>query len=218
MIGSIEIFNAAIMLLPLYVLGTKKLNFLIYPTLAAPIPFILNEALNLHWFDFVASRRLIIAYGLIGVVFIFTMIYRYRWNYTQALPVATILVMAGSYYWEIPYLIRNAFLLGFEWDWILHVGGIVPFIALFYLLGTEPRMYTSYKIMFATVGVALSVLLMVVMPVPPGPMPESVWDSYPYLLNRVVDTSILFIVFNTSTPPTKGVLYHDGSSKTERRS
>jgi len=206
---SIDIMSIFIVSLPLYFVGTKRLNLLIYPTLVAPIPFIIAEIFNLSVINTISSHQLIIAYGLLGVTMIFLLMNKYGWNYTQALPMSVLIVMAGSFYWEIPYLIRNAFLVGFEWDWILHISRIFTLIAPFYLIGTDKLMYNSYKLMYFVAGLLISVIFMVAIPVAPGTGGEAIWDSLPYLLNRVVCTGILFVILNTRVPPKRGIIFKD---------
>ena len=206
--GSSEVFSFAIMLIPLYFLSTKKLNFMLYPTLAAPILIFINEAFNLPFLDFTASHKLILAYSAIGA-FMILMMMRSNWNFTQALPIATLLVFAGSFYWEIPYLITNAFISGFEWDWILHISGIVPFIALYYLVGIEPTDNTKTTLVLFSLGFYVSIIIMIMFYVPFKTGNEAIWDAPIYLANRLICTYLLFRIYNTVTPPRKGIIYKD---------
>lgn len=206
--NAVDVMSIFIVSLPFYFLNTKKLNFLLIPTLIAPMPLLMAQIFGQHTFDLLlSSQRLILMYGLVGVTMIYLLMRKYNWDYAQALPVSVLIVMAGSFYWEIPYLVRNAILVGFEWDWILHVSMIAALFAPFLLIGTDKKMYTSYKIMYFVAGLAISMFYIVVLPVAPGVGGEEIWDSLPYLLNRAVCTGILFVILNVRVPPKVGVIF-----------
>lgn len=190
--------------MPLYFVGTKKLNFLVYPITAFPV--VLGAAFYFHLLDFIPSQHLIMAYTLIGTIFIYTLVVRRKWDITQAIPITMILVMAGSLYWEIPYHIRNAFLVGFEWDWILHASSLISVFALLFFIGLSPASSTRNKLLLLTLGFAVSIVMIIYYPVPPKVGSEDIWDSPQYLLNRIIDTAILFSIFNTVQRPVRGII------------
>jgi hypothetical protein len=200
-----ELYNIVLVCaLPFYFINTKKLNFLVYPILVSPIIYVLAIYFNL--LDFIGSQRLIFAYMLVGAIFVYTLVKLRSWDLTQAVPITMILIMAGGLYWEIPYLIRNAFLSGFEWDWILHISRLASIAALVFFIGFSPASSFKNKILLLSLGFALSIVIMSYYPVPPHTPGEDVWDTPIYLLNRIVDTGILFSIFNTVKRPVRGIL------------
>ena len=128
-----------------------------------------------------------------GFLLIFSLCAFWRWEFPRAVVASSLLVFAGSFYWELPLIIRNAFLVGFEWDWLVHIIGIIPLLFIRDYVGWK---LTRRNLALIGAGLLISVIIMVAFPIAPGTGTGVEWNSAPYLFNRVACTLILFNAMN----------------------
>lgn len=136
--------------------------------------------------------RLMLLYSILGCVFTWYLMDTKKWHLPQALSISALAVFIGSFYWETPYLIRNAILTGFEWDWLLHI--MVVFL-VWYIRDSVGWCPDRRKLVYLTsIGLVISMIVMIIDPIPPGATAN--WNAPHYLLNRAVCSIIIFILIN----------------------
>ena len=163
---------------------------LILGTVLELIP-ITNYYINIYF----PSHRLLFMYSALGTVY--TAYYmKYRgWNYPQAISISFLAIFVGSFYWEVPYNIRNMFITGFEYDWLLHLLFIFPIWYLNITVGWR-KISNTRKIILVITGLLISLLFMLNYPVAPNTEAAAVWDSPYYLINRIICTTMFFYLIN----------------------
>lgn len=120
----------------------------------------------------------------------FTRIY-YNYNLTRALSVSAMSCLLASYYWEVPWLIRNAVIVGFETDWFLHLFGGFFVWFLYKNVGFKNSWKTGLALIFA---LGLSAYYMFYSQIPPFVTDALVWNSKEFIFIRLV--SIISIYFS----------------------
>jgi len=113
-------------------------------------------------------RRLLIFYGYMVSILTYTLTKFYGKNLVWAFSVSGITCLVSSYLWELPWLLRNAFVTGPEPDWVLHFMGLffvwyvasnIGFkkdrdskivIVLFLIVSTLFMIYTGYGVGYAS--------------------------------------------------------------------
>lgn len=146
------------------------------------------------------SHALLVTYCVLGTAFTWFLMKRKGWNYPQAISIAFLAVFIGSFYWEIPYLVRNAFITGFEWDWLLHILFVFPIWYINKTIGWGGISKTKMLTLIIT-GLIISILFMLNNPIEHGSTETIIWDSWYYLLNRVIGTTLIFSLMNKDTVP-----------------
>ena len=148
-----------------------------------------------------ASAKLVFLYSMFGCVFSWYLMNVKEWHLPQALSISALVANIGSYYWEVPYLIRNAILVGFEWDWFLH--GMVIFLIWFIKdnVGWCPN--RRRLICLTGIGLLISTAIMILDPIAPGVSAPMKWNAPHYLFNRVVCSIIVFMLINKDSIETK---------------
>ena len=173
--------------MPLWFVKTRRFDRFLTPLLAVGYGII--------WFLLMNSGAdalvLIMFYYVMGSVL--ALFFMKGLNLFRALSASFMIVFAGSFYWEIPYLVRNAALVGFEWDWIVHVIGIIPILFIRDYIGWN---LTRRNVALLGVGVLISLCAMWIMPIAPGTGTGAEWNSPLYLFNRLACTLILFNAMN----------------------
>ncbi len=177
---------------------TDKLDRLFRPFMICLFMIIaaieLVPSLNTLVYDIFASAKLVFLYSVLGGVFTWYLMDVREWHFPQALSISALVVHIGSYYWEVPYIIRNAILIGFEWDWVLHA--MVIFL-VWYIKDSVGWCPDRRRIIYLTsIGLIISTIIMILAPVPPGVSAAERWNAPHYLLNRVICTTIIFILIN----------------------
>jgi len=158
----------------------------------AAIEFI--PSLNTLVYNMFASAKLVFLYSLLGCVFTWYLMNVKEWHLPQALSISALVVNIGSYYWEAPYIIRNAILVGFEWDWFLHV--MVIFL-VWYVRNSVGWTPNKRKLVYLTsIGLIISTVIMIIDPIPLGVIVATKWNAPLYLLNRTVCSTIIFVLIN----------------------
>lgn len=142
---------------------------------------------------------LMVFYTTIGLVFTHILMFRYKWHLPQAMSMSALIVFIGSFYWESPYLIRNAFLLGPELDWVLHITGLMFFWYIKDTVGWKKDPITLVLVVF---GFFMATVFMKFGPLP-SPDPTKayiVWNSPYYLSDRLICTVIAFFAIKKKVP------------------
>lgn len=177
---------------------TKKLDKLFVPSGISI--FILMVAAKLFppltavIFSISESAILLALYITLGYIFTWYLMYIKKWHLPQSLSISALATFIGSFYWEAAYIVRNAILIGFEWDWFLH---ILVFFYVWYIKDSVGWCPDKKKfIALICTGHIVSILFMVFNPVAPGMVAPEMWNSPYYLLNRVICTTIIFILIN----------------------
>ncbi len=143
--------------------------------------YVKTDAMNLIWFYFLLGYALYYKLEKLG------------WSFFRAISASFMIVFAGSFYWEIPYLVRNAVLVGFEWDWLVHLIGVIPFLFIRDYIGWN---LTRRNVALLGMGILISLAAMWIMPIAPGTGTGAEWNSPLYLFNRLACTLILFNAMN----------------------
>jgi len=154
----------------------------------------LTPSLNALVYGVLVSAGLMFVYSILGCIFTWYLMDTKGWHLPQALSISALAGFIGSFYWEAPYIIRNAILVGFEWDWLLHI--MVVFL-VWYIKDSVGWCPDRRRLIYLTsIGLIISTVIMILDPIPPGvPLPAR-WNSFHYLLNRVVCTIIIFMLIN----------------------
>jgi len=183
----------------LYRVRRPTLNWLFQWQVYATISVVVMEILpQTHWVvvELFPSHRLLLTYTLLITAFTAYLVYGKGWNYLQAVSISALVAFVGSYYWEAPYLIRNAFITGPQWDWGLHVLVVFPLWFLTVTTGWTRAFGNLGRWVIFLVGLAVATLFLLGNPVPYGVISAEVWDSPYYLVDRVICTSIAFLLVN----------------------
>ncbi len=174
----------------------------------------LIPSLNTPVYSAFASIKLMFLYSIIGGVFTWYLMDVKKWHLLQALSISALVANIGSFYWEAPYIIRNAILVGFEWDWFLH--GMVIFL-VWYIKDNVGWCSDRRRLIYLTgLGLLISTAIMILDPIAPGVIAPLKWNSFHYLFNRVVCSTIIFILINKDRVETKEEI--DNPGRNEERS
>jgi hypothetical protein len=172
---------------------------LIIPILAIVVIGITNIIdPSILWF--VTNQRLIVSYSSVGLIFAWHLMNNKGWPFPQALSFSALCVFAASFYWEIPWLVRNAWVHGFEPDWALHILVIFPYWYLKNAVGWNRNYDTMGLVAIFCIGIVISTVFLYAKPIPPTGLVGNAWqfwDSPHYLANRVICTWLTFLLFNT---------------------
>ncbi len=138
------------------------------------------------------TAKLLFLYGTLGCMFGWYLVRVKEWHLPQALSISALAVFIGSYYWEAPYIIRNAILVGFEWDWFLHA--MVIFL-VWYVRDSVGWCPDKRRLIYlVSIGLIVSMIVMIIDPIPPRAGIATKWNAPHYLLNRVVCSTIIFML------------------------
>lgn len=189
-------YFTAIWLQPLFWMGVYDRNYsssrrmtwrpLLVGALSTALGVIIFNGVLSGIYDFVV---LALFYASIGLFLGFLLSFKYHWSFFSALSGGAIVTLSGSVYWEIPYIIRNAFITGPERDWFWHIVGF-----LYLYMGIRRiRLHAGYWSFVALfLGLAISCAYIVFNPIPPGVGGGETWNTWYYLSNRMICTLILF--------------------------
>lgn len=189
---------------------TDKLDRLFKPLVICLVATVViieaNPSLRANVYATLSSFKLMYLYSILGCVFTWYLMDVKKWHLPQALSISALAAFIGSFYWEAPYIIRNAILVGFEWDWLLHI--MVIFL-VWYIRNSVGWCRDRRKLILLTCGgFVVSIILMILNPVPvysdksttvvvwDAAHYAAVWNSAYYLMNRVICTTIIFILIN----------------------
>ena len=146
--------------------------------------------------------NLFVFYIILGLSFASYLMLIRNWHFPQAISISGLIVFIGSFYWESPYLITNAFLIGFELDWFLHIMGlfVVWFIASSIGWKTDRR-----SLLIVALGFVIATLFMLGWYVPSSLTLTarewaSIWNSPYYMADRAICTIIAFSAIKMKAP------------------
>ena len=108
------------------------------------------------------------------------------WPPIRAIAIGGLSIYVGSYYWEVPYILRNAFITGYENDWWFHAWGLVYMLFIAFTVGWRREWW------LLLLGWVVSIAVMTLVPVAPMGGSTQIWNSPPYLANRIICTLITF--------------------------
>lgn len=134
---------------------------------------------------------LFLFFGFLGYGFSL-FLWRRGWRYTEAIAVAALCCFVGGFLWEVPYLIRNAFITGFQWDWLLHLLRLyfVAFLSGYWLVTKRGVALIAFALLVSVFAIAIS-------PLPPGHATEIYnWNSPIYMICRLVSTLVVFTLIH----------------------
>lgn len=175
-----------------------KLTSILMPVAMAVAPFIYYILLNLKIsIDYDPTGRMLdpiklfVVYLELGFAFTLYLMLKKRWNFPQAASISVLLVFIGSYYWESPYLISNAFILGFEMDWFLHLLGLM---FVWFIKDTVGWKTDKWTLIMVGLGFVSATIFMLGWYIPPDTQAfGDVWNSPYYLADRIICTTIAFL-------------------------
>lgn len=188
----ILIWIGPVFLMVLFDYDTPKFN-----KLTIYIPFILMVLLPIvgpYYFSNPVNR-LIILYGYMFMLVTFVMSYFYGNNLVWSISVGGLTCILSSYLWEIPWLIKNAVVTGFETDWILHLAGIFYFWFIKNRIGFKQD--KTIKIMIGTF-LALSTWYMFYTGIGPQIYDAVIWNANTFMFIRALS---IFVVFHSLEIP-----------------
>lgn len=150
-----------------------------------------------HQLNF-SSHRLYLLYGSMATIFTWYLMEFKQWHFPQAISISALVIFLASFYWEAPYLIRNAILTGPESAWVLHAFCVFPIWYIKDTVGWNPNLSRLTKMCIIAVGLIISTFFMNQYPVLEsaitGVDEYVLWDAPAYLFNRVVSSFIVFLL------------------------
>lgn len=114
------------------------------------------------------------------------------WKFSKALPAAAVATFTASYFWEAPYLVRNAFITGLEGDWAWHLVGLLYFNWVRLKVG-----HNKHAWLIIPLGLAVSSAYIYFWPIPPHVVGPEIWNSAYYMSNRLVCILIYYASLRT---------------------
>jgi hypothetical protein len=134
----------------------------------------------------------------VGFVFALYLMVVKKWDFPQAIAISVLVVFIGSHYWEVPYLITNAFILGFQLDWVLH---LVSLMFVWFILKTTGWKTDKKSLGLIVLGLVIATLFMLGWYIPPSANAnETVWNTPYYMLDRLICTVIVFLAIKKDAP------------------
>jgi len=142
---------------------------------------------------------LMIFYFTLSLTFTLYLIVVKNWNFPQAISISIICAFIGSFYWETPFLLYNAYTRGFEPEWVLHIMGLM-FVWFVHKSVGWKKDTTTLFVVFG--GFILATIFMIFgeVPSPLGIEQYRVWNSVYYMTIRLICTLISFYAVNKSIP------------------
>ena len=144
-------------------------------------------------------QRLIIFYSYMFMILSYMLATFYQFNLVKAVSVGGLICVLSSYLWELPWLVKNAIVIGWEDAWILHLMGLFYFWYMKNAIGFKKDYPT--KLMIA-LFLVLSTWFMFYTGIGPNFYDAVVWNSNSFMYIRI--TSI-FVVFQSLVLPTRNI-------------
>lgn len=107
----------------------------------------------------------------------------------QAFSLSSMACLLSSFYWELPWLIRNAIIVGWEDDWIIHSLGLFFLWFLIKAVGFKKEVKSIFILLIV---LAVSTVWMLYTNLPPGLNDPLIWNNYPFMAIRI--SSIIAVV------------------------
>jgi len=143
-----------------------------------------------------ASSRLIFVYLTIGLL-MSNVLERRGWHFPQAISISALVVFIGSFYWESPFLIKNALTTGFQSDWLLHITGL---FMVWFIKDSIGWKTDKFSLGLVIVGFISATVFMLFWPVPLGVVGSDIWNSTYFMIDRMICTVITFLVIKKDIP------------------
>ena len=129
-------------------------------------------------------------YGYITIIATYMMCRVYWVNLPKAVSISAIACVLSSYYWELPWLVRNAVLVGYENDWILHLLGLVFLWFLVKFVGFKKTWGVAGRLLAV---LALSTWYMIFTGIPPGASSARMWNGWGFMAIRTMSTATVML-------------------------
>jgi len=155
-----------------------------------------------YLFSTYPTTYLMTFYGLICLAFTYYLIVVREWDFPQAFAISVICTSIGTFFWEIPTIIYNLFMVGYEVDIFLQLFVILFFIFVYGTCGWKSDRKTIFVFLF---GVVISILFLYFRPI----MPQNIsneslyWNSPYFMINRFINTVIVLYCVSKNKPMEK---------------
>lgn len=139
-------------------------------------------------------------YIVLGFSFATYLMASKQWKFPQAISISTLVTFIGGFYWQSPYLVSNAFILGFQLDWVLHLTGLM---FVWFVANTTGWKTDKASLSAVALGFVITIVFMLGWYIPPNsPAHDSykIWNSPYYMLDRAVCTVIAFLAIKKTAP------------------
>lgn len=187
-----------------YIKSTRLDHALKMLTIVALGILAVSYLLPIDWPIKYLFNHLFILYGSLALIFALTLM-KLGWHAPQALSAGFLTAFVGSYLWETPYIIRNAFITGPQGDWFLHAVGL---FYVYFMAGTVGWQVNRRSALLITCSLLVSTAFMLNWQIPPlsstSVVIPDLWNNDYWMLNRAIGTCITFMVIRKSPPVVKG--------------
>ena len=174
---------------------THKYDFLVNE-IALPLLFLIIFGIFMSYTPH-PTFGLISFYGIITLLFTSILVNSYNWDLPSALSISALICMCGSFYWELPIIIQNYIIRGWENDIILQLAGLCYFLFIAVEVGW---IINRKSILLLSIGLLVSISITYLMGPVPTISPSSYWNSPPYMFVRLFCTLILFKLLKKDVP------------------
>jgi len=142
-------------------------------------------------------RRLIILYSYMFLILSYMIATFYQFNLVKAVSVGGLICVLSSYLWEVPWLVKNAVVVGWEDDWILHLMGLFYYWYIRDAIGFKKDYPT--KLMIA-LFLGFSTWYMFYTGIGPNVYDAMVWNANNFMYLRIAS---IFVVFQSLVLPVR---------------
>jgi len=157
----------------------------------------------INWSPDYAFIPLFAIYGSLALTFALILMWL-DWHAPQALSAGFLTAFVGSYFWEVPYIIRNALITGPQGDWFLHALGL---FYVYFMAGTVGWQISWRSALLIIGGLAISTVFMLNWQVAPvssaSASQPDIWNNGYWMLNRIIGACIMFAIIRKSPPVVK---------------
>jgi len=157
----------------------------------------------INWPPDYAFIPLFAVYGCLALIFALVLM-GLRWHAPQALSAGFLTAFVGSYFWEVPYIIRNALITGPTGDWFLHAIGL---FYVYFMAGAVGWQLNIRSALLIIGGLAISTIFMLNWQVAPVSSASAyrpdIWNNGYWMLNRIIGACIMFTIIRKSPPVVK---------------
>lgn len=154
-----------------------NLRLILIATFGPAVAMLILNVVMPDIFSYFSWMPLFTLYGLMGLFFAYDLRCR-GWHVMRAFTAAAMCVYLGSFYWETPLILRNAFITGFENDWLAHLQGLVYLGFTSWFIGWKRMWPLPLGLIIGSLAIFLPTNL--------G------WNTTPFLLIRGICTIIVY--------------------------
>ncbi len=140
-------------------------------------------------------QRLIILYSYMFLILSYTLATFHQFNLVKAVSIGGLICVLSSYLWELPWLFKNAVVVGWEPDWVLHLMGLFYFWYMKDTIGFKKGYPT--KLMIA-LFLGISTWYMFYTGIGPNVYDAVVWNANNFMYIRIIS---IFVVFQSLVLP-----------------